>query len=214
MSQTTKKKNHYVRKIALAVFFLFFLASIWMVPRMGTYLVYQDKLQKADATVVLMGNIPDRVLEAYDLYEEGYSPKIIIVMANRYGIEVFRRKGIPLDGQTAIARKALTGLGMPADSIIILPGDAKSTQDEAVAVRNYLEKHPEVDTLLLVTSSYHSRRAALTFEKEFSLLSHPVIVISCPSKYTGFDDKTWWKDRESAKQVFFEYLKLVNTRLF
>lgn len=214
MSPTPTKKKHIGIKIALAVFILFIAAAIYLVPRMGTYLVRQDKLMKGDALVILMGNIPDRTLEALDLYNEGYAPKIVIVMANRYGIEVFRQKGIPLDGQTAIARKALIGLGVPADSIIILPGDAKSTKEEAEAVRKYAERHPQFDTLLLVTSSYHSRRATLVFNKELSNLKNPVKVISCPSHYTGFQSDNWWKDRESAKLVFFEYLKLANVRLF
>ncbi len=208
------KKKHLKLKIALAVFILFTAAAIYLVPRMGTYLVRQDKLMKGDALVILMGNIPDRTLEALDLYNEGYARKIIIVMAGRYGIEVFRQKGIPLDGQTAIARKALIGSGVPADSIIILPGDAKSTRDEAVAVRKYAELHPQLDTLLLVSSSYHSRRATFVFNKTLGKLDHPVTVISCPSKYTGFHSKNWWRDRESAKLVFFEYLKLANVRLF
>ena len=181
---------------------------------MGTYLVRQDKLEKADAMIILMGNIPDRAMEAYDLYMEAYAREIIIVMANRYGIEVFRKKGIPLDGQTTITQKALTGIGVSGDIITILPGDAKSTQEEAVAVRNYMERNPGLDTLILVTSSYHSRRAALTFEKELSHLDRPTVLISCPSKYTGFQSENWWKDRESSKLVFFEYLKFVNTWLF
>ncbi|RLD72613.1 MAG: YdcF family protein, partial [Bacteroidetes bacterium] len=183
-------------------------------PRMGTFLVRQDQPEKADVMVILMGNIPDRTLEAYDLYKKGLPRKILIVMAGRYGIEAFRKKGILLDGQTAIARKALIGLGVPADSIIILPGDAKSTRDEAVAVRKYAELHPQLDTLLLVSSSYHSRRATFVFNKTLGKLDHPVTVISCPSKYTGFHSKNWWRDRESAKLVFLEYLKLVNTWFF
>jgi len=213
-SPTPTKKFRRRLKTLLAVFLLLLVIAVFLIPRMGTYLVRQDKPVKGDALVILMGNIPDRVLEAADLYREGYAGKILIVMADRYGIGVFRKKGIPLDGQTAIAQKALIGLGIPADSIIILPGDAKSTLDEAVAVSHYTEQHPQFDTLLLVTSSYHSRRATLTFNKEFRHLPHPVTIVSCPSKYTGFHSKDWWKDRESAKLVFLEYLKLVNTWLF
>ena len=181
---------------------------------MGAYLVRQDKLEKSDAMVILMGNIPDRALEAYDLYMESYAREIIMVMANRYGIEVFRKEGISLDGQTSITQKVLMGMGVPGNMITILPGDAKSTQEEAIAVRSYMEINPDIDTILLVTSSYHSRRAALTFEKELSYLDRPTVLISCPSKYTGFQSESWWKDRESSKLVFFEYLKLANARLF
>lgn len=205
-------KRKFLIWIALAILFL--LPAILLVPRMGTYLVRQDKLEKADAMVILMGNIPDRALETYDLYEMGYASEIIIVMANRYGIDVFRKRGIPLDGQTSITQKVLIGLGVPDSIVTILPGDAKSTQDEALEVRNYVEKIPDLDTLILVTSSYHSRRAAFTFEKELSHLDRPTVLISCPSKYTGFHSEIWWKDRESAKLVFFEYLKLTNMLLF
>jgi len=208
------KKSSRLLKTLLAVFLFLLIIAVFLIPRMGTFLVRQDQPEKADVMVILMGNIPDRTLEAYDLYKKGLPRKILIVMAGRYGIEAFRKKGILLDGQTAIARKALIGLGVPADSIIILPGDAKSTRDEAVAVRKYAELHPQLDTLLLVSSSYHSRRATFVFNKTLGKLDHPVTVISCPSKYTGFHSKNWWRDRESAKLVFLEYLKLVNTWFF
>ncbi len=181
---------------------------------MGSFLVVKDKPVKADALIILMGNIPDRALEAFDLYKQGYARKIIIVMANRYGIDFFREKGISLDGQTTITKKALVGMGVPAEDIIILPGDAKSTQEEAEALRKYIALHRQVDTVLLVSSSYHTRRAKLIFNNEMKKSGERVTIVSCPSKYTGFKENDWWKDRESSKIVFFEYLKIINVLLF
>ncbi|HGY11632.1 MAG TPA: hypothetical protein ENK36_04645, partial [Desulfobacterales bacterium] len=71
MTQTTKNKKHTGRKIALAVLLLLLLTAAYLVPRMGTFLVRQDQPEKADVMVILMGNIPDRTLEAYDLYKKG-----------------------------------------------------------------------------------------------------------------------------------------------
>ena len=210
MNERVKKRLSFV-----FVIFTLLVLLLWIIiPRMGSFLIVKDKPVKADALIILMGNIPDRTLEAFDLYKQGYARKIIIVMANRYGIDYFRKKGIPLDGQTTITKKALEGLGVSSDDIIILPGDAKSTQEEAEALKKYVALHKQVDTVLLVSSSYHTRRAKLIFNNEMKRSGEKVTIVSCPSKYTGFNDKQWWKDRESSKIVFFEYLKIFNVLLF
>ncbi len=212
MKRNTKLNK---RKYFFVLFFVCLLVLIvYNLPRLGTWLVRQDKLEKADAIVVLMGNIPDRVLETYDVYHEAYADTIIIVMANRYGIKVFRKTGIFLDGQTSISKKALTAMGVPKRQIVILPGDAKSTFEEAAAVKDYLRKNKRIDTLILITSSYHTRRATLIFNDVFSGLENKVTIISRASKYTGFDAENWWKKRETKKVVLYEYLKLLNFYLF
>jgi hypothetical protein len=36
------------------------------------------------------------------------------------------------------------------------------------------------------------------------------IILTVPSKYSGFNAKKWYTHRESAKQVFMEYVKITS----
>lgn len=180
----------------------------------GTWLVKNDQLYKADAMVMLMGSIPDRVLQTVDLYQQHHASKLIIVQESRGPYQQLEARGASIISTTQQCRNAAVTLGIPADSIIILPGDARSTQQEATIIRDYLKMHSGIDTITLVTSADHTRRASMIFEKAFSSQGMKVIVQSCPSKYTGYTGKGWWKNKEGIQTVMFEYVKLINFWLF
>ena len=59
---------------------------------MGHILTREDELKKADVIVVLLGSIPDRILQAVDLYKDGYGDKIIMVETEKIGNEVLIEK--------------------------------------------------------------------------------------------------------------------------
>ena len=44
----------------------------------GDHLISDGALDRADAVLVLSGWVPERMLEAVDLYKEGYAPRIVI----------------------------------------------------------------------------------------------------------------------------------------
>ena len=97
---------------------------------------------------------------------------------------------------------------------MILPGDATSTQMEAEIVRDYLATKPGIETLLLVSSAHHTRRASMIFKAALKPLEHPVSVYCSPSSYTAFCAEKWWKNREDIQDVLTEYLKIGNFVLF
>jgi uncharacterized SAM-binding protein YcdF (DUF218 family) len=180
----------------------------------GTWLIKNDQLYKADAMVMLMGSIPDRVLQTADLYQQHHAPKLILVQESMGPYRQLEARGARIISTTQQCRDAAIALGIPADSIIILPGDARSTQQEATIIREYLKAHKAVDTITLVTSADHTRRASMIFEKAFSAQGMKVIVQSCPSKYTGYTGKGWWKNKEGIQTVLMEYIKMFNFLLF
>jgi hypothetical protein len=55
----------------------------FIVPNLGQCLIVNDEVKESDVIVVLMGSVYDRileaVLEAVDLYHEGYSDKIVLI---------------------------------------------------------------------------------------------------------------------------------------
>lgn len=200
--------------IILAIIALLLVALLFLLRNAGTWLIKSDPLKKADALVLLMGSVPDRVLQAADLYKQGSSGRLIIVEENMGAFRRLEERGIHILSNTTQCKNAAISLGVPADSITILPGFAASTQTEAVIIRKYASLHPTLDTITLVTSPDHTRRASMIFEKAFQKRDMHIVVYSSPSKYSSYTGKGWWKEKEGIQTVMFEYIKMINFWLF
>lgn len=180
-----------------------------MIPA-GRFLVKEDEPEKSDVILILMGSISDRVLYAADLYQKGYAPKIIMVEESMGAYKLLEERGVRIISNSAQCKNALSGLGVPSDAITIIPGDAVSTQQEAFYIREYLKTHPEIRSLLLVTSKDHSRRSSMIFRKALKRSSLKTSLIICPSPYTDYSGTYWWMHKEEIQTVLEEYLKMAN----
>lgn len=67
-----------------------------------------------------------------------------------------------------------------------------------------------VHRVLLVTSSYHSRRADIVFR----LFCPGVHFISVSAMDTHYDASRWWSDDSSRKLFFSECKKIIGTVIF
>ena len=198
----------------LSVVLVILLLAVGSCRKAGTWLVKSDDLEHADAIILLMGSISDRVLQTSDLYHENVAGKVWIVEEGMGAYRTLEERGVQIISNTTQVRDALITLGIPADSIVILPGDATSTQMEAEITRDYLVTQNGIDTLLLVSSANHTRRAFKIFEAAFSPFEEPVALYCSPSNYTNFDAEKWWRRRDDIQDVFMESLKLANFVLF
>lgn len=180
----------------------------------GRWLVKEELPPRADALVILMGSFPERVLQAYDLYNDGLSDRIVIVEESMGPYQNLEERGVRIETNSEQAVRSLITLGVPADSITLLPGDARSTLDEAVAVRDFLDHKPGADTLILVSSAAHMRRAALIFNRALRYQPVPVTIGCSPSSYSGFNPDKWWRRKEDIQSVMSEYLKICSFLLF
>lgn len=180
----------------------------------GTWLVRKDVPVKADVMVMLMGSIPDRVLEASDLYRAGYAKKIILVEENMGSYRKLEERGAKILSNTTQCFNALVKLGVQTNDITILPGDAQSTQAEAIIVRDFLKGRQETERLILVTSPGHTRRSWIIFSQAFRKSGMKTRIIAVPSKYNAFSGHGWWKHKETIQTVTQEYIKLFSYFVF
>ena len=175
----------------------------------GHWLMKEDEPVPADAIVILMGSVYDRVLQASDLYQQGLSRKMLMVETIKTDDDkVLQGEAVYNRSNTGQTRNLAISLGVPPDSIKILPGGATSTQMEAIIIRSYLANHPGIDTILLVSSAEHTLRASIIFKSAFRKADMKVHVVSSPSIYSHFHAEKWWKSREGIKDVLMEYLKI------
>ena len=209
-NMTTGGKKIMTILIILFVFFIF--VSVFLMPNLGQWLVDEDDLQASNIIVVLMGGrFPDRILQAVDIYNERYSGKIVFANSYRVDYDIFVERGAKIPpGNAQLSKMAAIDLGVPEENILILEGGAKSTQDEALIIREYIRNNRAIESIILVTSKYHSGRSKKIFRKALSGLDREISIYSSPSKYDTFNASQWWKDKEDIKCVVLEYLKLAN----
>ena len=155
-----------------------------------------------------MGSVYDRILEAVDLCNEGYSDKIVLINSYIAAKDIIINRGIKVYGDTLLSKMAATDLGIPEEDVLILEGNSRSTQDEALTIREYIRNNSEIESIILVTSKYHSGRSKKIFTKALSHLDREISIYSSPSKYDSFNANQWWRDRDDIKSVLLEFIKL------
>ncbi len=203
----------------LAVIILILILAVGSCRKAGTWLVKTDKPEHADVLFMLMGSISDRVLQIADLYQEKKAGEVWIVKEGMGAMAILEERGVQIISTTREVQGYLISLGIPTDSIVIIPGGAISTQMEATLLRDYLasltaSNQAGIDTLLLVSSASHMRRASMIFSAAVKPLDNPPVICTCPSAYSNFNAEKWWRNREDIQDVFFEYLKIANFVLF
>jgi len=170
-----------------------------LLQRVGTFLDVGAPPVRADAALVLAGGLEgDRILKAAELKRQGYVP-IVYVSGPRLLYETSECEiSIPF----AVRR------GSAAADFRCIPSHAYNTLDEATACCAALER-AGVKRLLLVTSSYHTRRATGIYRKACPKLAF----VTVASEDLRFQLGRWWQRREGRKELFMEYTKTL-TALF
>ena len=168
----------------------------------GQFLVEDDGPRKADAIVVLGGDgYGDRTLKAAALAKAGYAPYVLVSGPPRL-------MGYSSADEIQFAEQ----YGYPASLFreAHLPGDAESTASEVQFLGKYLEGQG-IKSILLVTSNYHTKRAAKLWRKENPKIAVAVVPSIDPDHF--FTPQTWWKTRPGEKLFLFEWMKTISVML-
>lgn len=196
---STKKQLLVPGIIAVAIFLIVLVFSY-----AGYWLKSSHKPESSDAIIILAGSY-ERSFYAADLYLKKYAPQVYISRPVReHGLKLLDDFGVFMPRVEDIYRQVLLKKGVPDFSIHFLEGNAVSTVDEAITIRNkYIDQNVN---LLIITSPFHIRRAELIFKREFSGSGIKFIVLGTP--YESFTEK-WWNDQDSARNVILETTKII-----
>ena len=182
------------------------LLSFYLFRGVGGWLVVKDPLDKADAIVVLGGTVYERPLEAVDLMNEGWAPRLVLIreIVDWGEVELIRR-GVPYLRGIDVQVETLRRLGVPADRIHVLE-PSNSTAEEASRVLE-LAVSQQYSRVIIVTSKQHTRRARLVMNRRLGPAGIDVRVRY--SRYDLTDTERWWRDRSSLRFTLFEMQRLL-----
>ena len=194
-------------RIAATAALLLLAFSVYALPRLGRFLVAEDPLTKADVIFVLSGARFERMLEAVDLYKEGWAPKIILsVGVYDWGEVELRRMGIPYPHEADIQVDVMGRLGVPPQDIIVLDHEQDSTHEEAATLVGQMQLH-HWSTVIVCTSMQHTRRARMEMNR--LLAGQGVKVVMRGSRHDRSNVDRWWANRSTARFTLFETQRLV-----
>ncbi|OGG73760.1 hypothetical protein A3A40_01560 [Candidatus Kaiserbacteria bacterium RIFCSPLOWO2_01_FULL_54_20] len=141
-------------------------------------LVSNDTLEKADAIIILEGDLLVRVPEGARLYKEGWAP-IVVISGGDTDQPAY---AVPASQMLP----ALLKEGVPREAVI-LEEKSQNTRDQAVEIMK-LARERGWKSIILVASHYHQYRAFLTFLKAMREAGLELALISAPVR-----DLRWWE---------------------
>ena len=172
---------------------------------LGSFLVYEDPLEKADAIMILGGTMYDRQLEAVDLYKGGWAPRLFVLReVSEWGEVELMNRGIGHLRVVDMQVDVMERLGVPRDRITILE-PADSTAQEADILRD-LALGEKFTRVIIVSSKQHTRRAWLVMNRRMRKIGVQVIVRA--SHYDRANVDRWWTERSTLRFTLFETQRL------
>ena len=172
---------------------------------LGSFLVYEDPLEKADGIMILGGTMYERQLEAVDLYKDGWAPRLFVLREiSDWGEVELMNRGINYQSAVDVQVDVMERLGVPRDRITILDR-ANSTAQEAGILRD-LALREKFTKVIIVTSKQHTRRARLVVNRRMQEIGVKVIVR--PSRYDRANVDRWWTERATLRFTLFETQRL------
>jgi uncharacterized SAM-binding protein YcdF (DUF218 family) len=206
-----KARTSRGRRLAWGAAVLLLLSCAYGFVHLGTFLVYEEPLEKADAIFVYAGSQAERPLEAVDLYKAGYAPIVVLTRPKEEpAVDLLASRGIMLPTRYSLMREVLDKLGVPDAAIVVPDRIHDSTAAEAETLRELVASRGW-RRVIVVSSKYHLRRVKLSSER--ALRGTDVDVIVRGTKYDSVQPSRWWLERADIRTLLWEYPKLVSYML-
>ncbi len=172
-------------------------SGLWL-PAIGEFLVVSDPLEAAEAVLVLGGGGPQRVAGGVEVFQAGYAAWFVVTdnWVNMPGVRA---------DYAELMRTEAMWQGVPAERILSVPEKTRTTYEEALALRTFVEGRGW-SSLIVVTDPFHTRRARQMFQDAFRGAGVRIVVRSVnPSWY---DPARWWQNDDALRETWTEYMKL------
>jgi uncharacterized SAM-binding protein YcdF (DUF218 family) len=182
-------------------------AGGYLFAELGHFMAREDPLQKADAIFVFAGRYVERPLEAADLYQDGYAPRIVITRSTAdQQIFGLKPRQIRVPSEYDLTTDMLQQLGIPAAALVTPTFIHDNTAEEARTLRE-LALLRGWRRVIVVSSKYHLRRITVAVRNQ--LRGTAVEVLARGSRYDQSMPDRWWTRRSDVRQLATEVPKLI-----
>ena len=157
-----------------------------------------------EATIVILSGEPlTRVPKALELYTAGYGTRLLLTNERRGN---FKASQIFLT-QEQEGQEIAKIFNVPAKFELVpsLKSGATSTFDEAYDLLAFCNKE-NLRHIIIVTDSYHTRRALFAFKKVFKGSNIKVEVSAAPNEI--YNEENWWLSDQGISDYILEPIKL------
>ena len=146
--------------------------------------------------VILSGGFLTRIPKALELYEKGYGDRLLLTTERRYPFLTYKQS----------AEKIAQALNIQVEFEMVpsLKGGATSTFDEAYDLLQFCEKE-NLKHLIIVTDSFHTRRALYAFRKVFQ--GSNINVEASAALNEVFSEEDWWRSDKGISAYILEPIK-------
>lgn len=167
--------------------------------KIGSALVKKDTIKSSDAIVVLSGDYTGTRMHAgISLLKKGMGKYIVFNGGKEYWTINY----------SELVLRQLHAEGIKPEQAVWSDDDknSRNTHDEAIANLHILAEKG-AKSFILVTSDYHTARAARVYEPLAQKYKMSMYVFPVQNPTVKLNN--WWRDRESAKIVFIEWEKTI-----
>ena len=192
-------------QIAAGILTALAVAGIAVFLTIGQWLVVQDPLVRADVIVILSGHLPDRALEAAQLYRAGYAGQVWVSQPISPAEEL-KTMNIYFLGEDFYNEKVLLARGVPADAIQILEHPSANTEEEVREISETMRRD-NFHSVIVITSKPHTRRVRTIWHKLVGSDPRAIVRFANGDPYDGAH---WWRHTNDALETVREILGLLN----
>jgi uncharacterized SAM-binding protein YcdF (DUF218 family) len=177
----------------------------WLLPPVARWLNVGETPRPCDYVVPLPGGPQTRPFVAAALLRVGLAREAVVIQTIAWpdsedGL-------VPPDHE--LTRQVLVRRGIEPSRIHVLESRSTSTFDDAQAVAAFLAGR-EGQTVAIVTSECHTRRARWIFRQVLADSPHRLHFVAAPDDL--YDEQHWWQTRAGLVSYLAEYAKLAYYR--
>jgi uncharacterized SAM-binding protein YcdF (DUF218 family) len=201
------------RRLRLAALLLGLTVAAWLgrapvLTGIGTALTADDPVAPAAVIVSSLAAVRADALEAAKLYRDGVAPRVVLCRWQAEPLDAeMRRLGVPWLTAHELAAAVLERSGVPAGAIDLLDAEVDGLNSEVAAVAAFARASRPA-SLLYVTARSHGRRARWLLRR---LLPPDIALRVHAPTLDPFRPDSWWRSRESSRELAMEYLRWANT---
>lgn len=200
-----KKHFFYLKLLPFLALTLIIISSYpYLLKSYADFFSINNYSRGADAILILGGSADSRAKKSVELLNNDYAKKILITEPAA-PIREYQEIWV---SEFDNLRRILKYEKIPYEVVPNFNGGARSTFDEAKDLLKYLETTP-LKKVIIVTDSFHTRRAKYAFDKVFIGSNCKTIIEIAGAKNDIYDETNWWKSERGLNAYVSEFFKYI-----